>query len=133
MLTRDGGVPLLSHAYPGDRPDVTQFAGMIDEPAARHRDLSRAGSADPPGPSGPAGFSGSAELTVVFDAGQNSEPNFEHLTEAGLGYVGSLPRPTVTNCWPSRSATTSASTPSTGYTRSRSAPSMRWAAATAAC
>ena len=91
VLTRDGGVPLLSHAYPGDRPDVTQFAGMIDELAARHRDLSRAGSADPPGPSGPAGFSGSAELTVVFDAGQNSEPNFEHLTEAGLGYVGSLP------------------------------------------
>lgn len=75
VVTRDGGIPLLSHAYPGDRPDVTQFAGMIDELAARHRGL----GADP------------AELTVVFDAGQNSQPNFDHLTEAGLGYIGSLP------------------------------------------
>src|SRR6266511_2043700 len=25
VVTRDGGVPLLSHAYPGNRPDVTQF------------------------------------------------------------------------------------------------------------
>jgi transposase len=23
VVTRDGGVPLLSHAYPGSRPDVT--------------------------------------------------------------------------------------------------------------
>lgn len=75
VVTRDGGIPLLSHAYPGDRPDVTQFAGMIDELAARHRDL----GTDP------------AELTVVFDAGQNSQPNFDHLAQAGLGYVGSLP------------------------------------------
>jgi len=79
VVTRDGGIPLLSHAYPGDRPDVTQFAGMIDELAARHRDLGRASSADP------------AELTVVFDAGQNSQPNFDHLAQAGLGYIGSLP------------------------------------------
>jgi transposase len=75
VVTRDGGIPLLSHAYPGDRPDVTQFAGMIDELAARHRGL----GADP------------AELTVVFDAGQNSQPNFDHVAEAGLGYIGSLP------------------------------------------
>jgi transposase len=75
VVTRDGGIPLLSHAYPGDRPDVTQFATMITELAARHRGL----DAD------------MAELTVVFDAGQNSEPNFDHLTQAGLGYIGSLP------------------------------------------
>ena len=25
VVTRDGGVPVISHAYPGDRPDVTQF------------------------------------------------------------------------------------------------------------
>ena len=29
VVTRDGGIPLLSHAYPGDRPDVTQFPTMI--------------------------------------------------------------------------------------------------------
>ena len=30
VVTRDGGIPLVSHAYPGDRPDVTQFATVID-------------------------------------------------------------------------------------------------------
>ena len=29
VVTRDGGVPLLSHAYPGNKPDVTQFPQMI--------------------------------------------------------------------------------------------------------
>jgi transposase len=75
VVTRDGGVPLLSHAYPGDKPDVSQFAAMIDELAARHRGLG----------------TDLATLTVVFDAGQNSEPNFDHLTDARLGYIGSLP------------------------------------------
>ncbi len=31
VVTRDGGIPLTWHAYPGDRPDVTQFPGMIDQ------------------------------------------------------------------------------------------------------
>lgn len=31
------------------------------------------------------------ELTVVFDAGQNSAANFAHLAEVGLHFVGSLP------------------------------------------
>ena len=29
VVTRDGGIPLTWHAYPGDRPDVTQFPAMI--------------------------------------------------------------------------------------------------------
>src|SRR5450756_2380382 len=32
-----------------------------------------------------------ADLTVVFDAGQNSDANFAHLAQAGLSYVGSVP------------------------------------------
>ena len=32
-----------------------------------------------------------AGMTVVFDAGQNSEANFAHLAAAGLGYIGSVP------------------------------------------
>ncbi|MGH3522531.1 MAG: IS1634 family transposase [Mycobacterium sp.] len=75
VVTRDGGIPLLSRAYPGNKPDVTQFAAMIGELAARHSAL----GADP------------GQLTVVFDAGQNSEPNFTALTDARLHYVGSLP------------------------------------------
>src|SRR6266568_2464765 len=31
VVTRDGGIPLLSHTYPGNKTDVTQFATMIDE------------------------------------------------------------------------------------------------------
>jgi transposase len=32
-----------------------------------------------------------ADMTVVFDAGQNSEANFTHLAGAGLHYIGSVP------------------------------------------
>jgi transposase len=75
VVTRDGGIPLVSHAYPGNKTDVTQFAAMVDELSHRHHALGGAPGA----------------LTVVFDAGQNSEPNFAKLTDAQLHYVGSLP------------------------------------------
>ncbi|MGB7981085.1 MAG: IS1634 family transposase [Candidatus Nanopelagicales bacterium] len=80
VVTRDAGIPLVSHAYPGNRPDVTQFATMIDLLTARHAQL--ATDAGTPAP---------AEVTVVFDAGQNSTANFEHLTRSGLSFVGSIP------------------------------------------
>src|SRR5450759_758390 len=35
VVTREGGIPLLSHAYPGNKPDVTQFPDMIATLAAR--------------------------------------------------------------------------------------------------
>ena len=75
VVTRDGGVPLISHAYPGDRPDVTQFATVIDELVTRHRDLTTTVES----------------LTVVYDAGQNSAANHELVEESGIGFVGSLP------------------------------------------
>jgi hypothetical protein len=34
-----------------------------------------------------------ADMTVVFDAGQNSEANFAHLAGSGLHYIGSVPAP----------------------------------------
>jgi transposase len=80
VVTRDGGVPLVSHAYPGNRPDVTQFAAMIDLLTARHAALASHTAA-----------AGAAEMTVVFDAGQNSVANFAHLTDTGLAFVGSIP------------------------------------------
>jgi transposase len=71
---------VVSHAYPGNRPDVTQFSDVIDELATRYRELiDGAASAGRPAP------------TVVFDAGQNSAANFAHLDATGLGFVGSLP------------------------------------------
>src|SRR5664280_2126356 len=39
VVTRDGGIPLVSHAYAGDRLDVTQFSTVITELIARYREL----------------------------------------------------------------------------------------------
>jgi transposase len=75
VVTRDGAIPLLSHAYPGDRPDVTQFTTVIDQLVARYRDLAE----------------NVESLTMVYDAGQNSATNHELIEETGIGFVGSLP------------------------------------------
>lgn len=75
VVTRDGGVPVISHAYPGDRPDVTQFPAVVDELVARYRDL----------------VTGVESLTVVYDAGQNSGDNHVLVEAHGIGFVGSLP------------------------------------------
>jgi transposase len=75
VVTRDGGVPVVSHAYAGNRPDVTQFTAVLDELLVRWQAL----GGDP------------ADLTVAYDAGQNSSDNQEHLEAAGVGYVTSLP------------------------------------------
>ncbi|WP_417372496.1 IS1634 family transposase [Glutamicibacter protophormiae] len=79
VITRDGGIPLLAHAYPGNKPDVTQFPAMIDALGARYRKLSETTGSQIP------------EVTVVFDAGQNSAANFTRLTDTDLAFVGSVP------------------------------------------
>ncbi len=79
VVSRDGGVPLVSHAYPGNRPDVTQFGSMVRELVARFGALGVAG-ADREG----------ARLTLVYDAGQNSDDNYELLDGGPLSFVGSL-------------------------------------------
>ena len=84
VVTRDGGIPLAWHAYPGNKPDVTQFPTMIDQLVTRYTAVTAALPSDQAG-------SDPAQVTVVFDAGQNSEANFEHLHAARLGYVGSMP------------------------------------------
>ena len=90
VVTRDGGVPLVSHAYPGNRPDVTQFTTMIDLLMSRYTAVA---TATDPATDPAAGQTGvpAAEMTVVFDAGQNSVVNFAHLAATGLHYVGSVP------------------------------------------
>lgn len=75
VVTRDGGIPLLSHAYPGDRPDVTQFPTLITELLARYQDLD----------------AGAESVTIVYDAGQNSHDNHQRIEQSGIGFVGSLP------------------------------------------
>ena len=81
VVTRDGGLPLTWHAYPGDKPDVTQFPSMIDQLKTQYEAVCAAAGAG----------AQAADMTVVFDAGQNSEANFAHLAGAGLRYIGSVP------------------------------------------
>jgi transposase len=84
VVTRDGGIPLVSHAYAGNRPDVTQFATVIEKLTGGYQELLTAGTDPHPD-------TGAGEMTVVFDAGQNSTANFAYLTQSGLHYVGSVP------------------------------------------
>ena len=90
VVTRAGGIPLVWHAYPGNRPDVTQFPTLIGHlkqrytRPRRHRRRHRHAVGTEGGTVWPS-------MTVVFDAGQNSTANFDHLRESGLHFVGSVP------------------------------------------
>ena len=85
VVTRDGGIPLTWHAYPGDRPDVTQFATMIGQLASQYEAIAAAAG-------------GGADMTVVFDAGQNSRGQLrlsgrDRPALRGVGPGVGLPRP----------------------------------------
>jgi transposase len=88
VVTRDGAIPIASHTYAGNRPDVTQFSTVLDELTSRYRTL----FGSPHDSAGAGAGAGEEPMpTVVFDAGQNSETNFTHLASSGLHFVGSLP------------------------------------------
>jgi transposase len=74
VVTSDGGVPILHHAYQGNRPDVTQFSQVIDELVARFGALARA----------------TDRLTVVYDAGCDSADGQADVGASPLHFVGSL-------------------------------------------
>ena len=73
VVTRDGGIPLVHHAYAGNRPDVTQFADVIRTLAERFSSIAE-----------------TSELTVVYDAGQDSAANQLVIEATGMHFVGSL-------------------------------------------
>jgi transposase len=75
VVTTDGGVPLLSHAYAGNRNDASQFGDVLAELVTRWGSL----AADTDG------------LTLVYDAGQDSEANQTAVADSPLHFVGSLP------------------------------------------
>ncbi len=79
IVSIDGGIPLVSHPYAGNRPDVTQFPELVKELAVR---FGAAGGDD-------------QDLTLVYDAGQNSEDNYELvdglIEDLPLHFVSSLP------------------------------------------
>jgi transposase len=75
VVSTDGGIPICSHAYAGNKPDVTQFADIVTELTRRWKDMAEADD----------------ELTVVYDAGQDSEDNQAHIEATGLHHIGSVP------------------------------------------
>jgi transposase len=75
VISTDGGIPLVSHAYAGNRHDSTQFPDVIGELVQRFGAIGQDG----------------AGLTVVFDAGQDSEDNLALIDSGPLHFVGSLP------------------------------------------
>ena len=72
IVTRDGAVPVASHAYGGHKPDVTQFSTALK--ALRRQFQVR-----------------DEELTLVFDAGMDSKDNLALLEDLSLHFVGSVP------------------------------------------
>ena len=74
VVTTDGGVPLVSHPYAGNRPDVTQFAQVVSELAARYGTIATERD----------------RLTLVYDAGQDSAANQTLIEATPLHFVGSL-------------------------------------------
>ena len=75
VVSTDSGIPLVSHAYAGNLPDVSQFKAMVQELVERFQTMTER----------------PALLTLVFDAGQNSHDNFELFADSPLHFVGSLP------------------------------------------
>ena len=75
VVSTDGGIPLVSHAYAGNRPDVTQFPSLVEEFVARFA----------------MGVGDAGGLTLVYDAGQNSKDNQTLIEGSPLHFVGSLP------------------------------------------
>jgi transposase len=74
VVTSDGGVPVVHHAYQGNRPDVTQFSAVIEELVARFGALAAA----------------TDTLTVVYDAGCDSAAGQAEVEASPLHVVGSL-------------------------------------------
>lgn len=74
MVSTDFHVPLFSHVYPGNQPDVVTFGNVTEALVERYRQL--AGKLE--------------HVTLVFDKGNNSEPNLEELAAGPYHVVGSL-------------------------------------------
>jgi transposase len=74
IVSRDGGVPLVHRAYPGNLPDVTQFGSVVGELVERYRSFTAEVE----------------ELTVVYDGGNVSVANQALVSETPLHYVCSL-------------------------------------------
>jgi transposase len=74
LVTKAFGIPLFHRAYPGNVTDTQEFAAVLGELAARYGELQKS----------------CADLTLVFDKGNNSTDNFTLLELEKLHFVASL-------------------------------------------
>lgn len=76
MVAEDCNIPLLHETYPGNRADSTQFRHMMENLKRRYETITGK----------------NADVTVVFDRGNNSEDNIQYLSDGNLPlhYVGGL-------------------------------------------
>jgi hypothetical protein len=95
VVSRDNAIPVTSHTYAGNRPDVTQFADVLGELTSRYRALFDSHD-------GPAG---------VGRAG-SAPPTSSTWPIPGCTSSGRCPRVTSRTCSPSRNADASPSRPS---------------------
>lgn len=76
LVTPDHSIPVFSETYPGNRSDSRQFAEVMEQLKQRFRKI----------------IGKDAEITLVFDRGNNSEDNLDLLESENLKfhYVGGL-------------------------------------------
>lgn len=76
LVTPDHSIPVFSETYPGNRSDSRQFAEVMEQLKQRFRKI----------------IGKDAEITLVFDRGNNSEDNLDLLESENLRfhYVGGL-------------------------------------------
>lgn len=74
LVTADGGIPLLSFPYPGNKADVTSFKSFLRRVKVRTDRL----------PIGQAS-------TIAFDGGNISKEVVQHLDDSSLRFVARLP------------------------------------------
>ncbi len=71
----DHHLPLLHHTYPGNQPDSPTFRSLIDALVARFYDIADTVS---------------AQVTLVFDKGNNCADNLAAITDSPYHVIGSL-------------------------------------------
>jgi transposase len=74
LVTADFHVPLLHRTYPGNQPDAPTFAGLINDLITRYRAMANE----------------TADVTLIFDKGNNSKDNLGAIEGSPFHFVGSL-------------------------------------------
>jgi transposase len=74
LVTADADVPLFHHTYAGNQHDAKTFGAVAGALARRCRELSQ----------------GAADITLIFDKGNNSKVNLKAVAQGPFHFVGSL-------------------------------------------